>query len=154
MGKSLESSKGSVWALFLTTHAVVLEAIESRLSAAGLPALTWYDVLWALERGKDERARMHELAEKTVLSRSNLTRLIDRLEDARLVKRERAENDRRGAFAVLTSEGKAMRKKMWPVYERCIEAYFEAQVSASEAQTLAAVLQRIQGAAQAGHEVN
>ncbi|MGH8679008.1 MAG: hypothetical protein ACREUQ_11720 [Burkholderiales bacterium] len=43
---------------------------------------------------------------------------------------------------------------MRPVYERCIEAFFEAQVSTFEAQTLAAVLQRIRAAAQVGHEVS
>ncbi len=147
MGKILESSKGSVWALFLTTHAVVLQAIEARLAEAGLPPLAWYDVLWALERGENGRLRMHELAEKTVLSRSNLTRLVDRLEGAGLVTRERAEDDRRGAFAVLTPEGKAMHRKMWPVYQRCIEECFQAHVSDADAQTLAEVLQRMLAAA-------
>ena len=82
MGKSLETSKGSVWALFLTTHAVLLERIETQLAQAGLPPLAWYDVLWGLERAPEQRLRMSELAEKVVLSRSNLTRLADRLADA------------------------------------------------------------------------
>ena len=50
MGKPLESSKGSTWALFLTAHAVLVEKIEERFSAAGLPPFGWYDVLWGLER--------------------------------------------------------------------------------------------------------
>jgi DNA-binding MarR family transcriptional regulator len=143
MGKSLEVAKGSVWALFLTTHAVLVERIEERLAQAGLPALGWYDVLWALERADDQRARMSELADKVVLSRSNLTRLVDRLEDAKLVARERSEEDRRGAYAVLTEKGKVMRKQMWPVYQTAIRDLFEKAISDDEAEVVGAVLRRM-----------
>ncbi len=143
MGKSLESSKGSTWALFLTAHAVLVEKIEERFSAAGMPPFGWYDVLWGLERADGLRLRMHELADKTVITRSNLTRLVDRLEAAGLVTRERAPEDRRGAFAVLTAEGKAMRKKMWPVYSTAIKEFFEDHVSDQEAAEFGEALRRI-----------
>lgn len=147
MGKTLENSEGSVWALFLTTHAVLVEQVELRLASAGLPALGWYDVLWGLERAPAGKLRMHELAGKVVLSRSNLTRLVDRLEEAGLVARERSAEDRRGAFAVLTPEGKTMRRKMWPVYEACIREYFVSVVSEDESKVLADVLRRMLQAA-------
>lgn len=143
MGKSLESAKGSAWALFLTAHAVLVEKIEERLSAAGLPPFAWYDALWGLERAEGHRLRMHELADMTVITRSNLTRLVDRLEAAGLVARERAADDRRGAFAVLTAEGRAMRKKMWPVYSAAIRELFEEHVSEAEAAAFAGALRRI-----------
>jgi DNA-binding MarR family transcriptional regulator len=147
MGKSLETTKGSVWALFLTTHAVLVERIEERLAQASLPALGWYDVLWALERAGDQRTRMSELADKVVLSRSNLTRLVDRLEDAKLVARERSEEDRRGAYAVLTEKGKVMRKQMWPVYQTAIRDLFEKAITDDEAGVVGGVLRRILDAA-------
>jgi DNA-binding MarR family transcriptional regulator len=140
LGKSLETSKGSVWALFLTTHAVLVERIETRLAQAGMPPLAWYDVLWGLERAPDQRLRMSELAEKVVFSRSNLTRLVDRLADAGLVQRERSEEDRRGAYAVLTTEGKAMRRRMWPVYAQGIKELFEDCVTDAQAQVMAEAL--------------
>lgn len=143
MGKSLENTKGSVWALFLKAHAVLVEQVEARLAGAGLPPLGWYDVLWGLERAEGGRLRMHELAEKVALSRSNLSRLVDRLEEAGLVERERSAEDRRGAFAVLTDAGKAVRRKMWPVYEACIREYFGSIVSEDEARVLADVLRRM-----------
>jgi len=149
MGKSLESAKGSTWALFLTAHAVLVEKIEERLGAAAMPPFGWYDVLWGLERADGQRLRMHELAEKTVISRSNLTRLVDRLEAAGLVARERAPEDRRGAFAVLTAEGKAMRRKMWPVYSAAIREFFEDHISEQEAADFGAALRRILKAARA-----
>jgi len=147
MGKSLESTKGSVWALFLTAHAVLVDAIERRLAQAGLPPLGWYDLLWALERSPAQRLRMSELAEKVVLSRSNLTRLVDRLEDAGLVSRERSEDDRRGAYAVLTEAGREMRRRMWPAYEAEIRQLFEGRLSEAEADILGAVLRRLLAAA-------
>jgi DNA-binding MarR family transcriptional regulator len=146
MGKSLEAPKGSVWALFLTAHAVVVEAIEVRLARAGLPGLAWYDVLWALERAGDRRLRMRELAELTVISRSNLTRLVDRLESAGLVVRERAQEDRRGAFAVISAQGRALRRKMWPVYAAAIKDLFEDRLTEREAAVMGDALRRTLGA--------
>lgn len=143
MGKGLESAKGSAWALWLTTHAVMMEKIELRLAATGLPLLAWYDVLWGLERAAEGRLRLGELAEKVVLSRSNLTRLVDRLEQAKLVARERSDEDRRGAYAVITAAGRALRKKMWPVYEAAIKEFFEAHLTEAEARSLSAILRRM-----------
>jgi DNA-binding MarR family transcriptional regulator len=133
--------------MFLTTHAVLVERIESRLAEAGLPPLAWYDVLWGLERAPDQRWRMSELAEKVVLSRSNLTRLVDRLEDAGLVQRERSEEDRRGAYAVLTADGKTMRRRMWPVYAQGIKELFEDRLSDTQAQVMGEALRNILDAA-------
>ena len=147
MGKSLETSKGSIWPLFLTAHAVLVERIESRLAQAGLPPLAWYDVLWGLERAPDQRLRMSDLANKVVLSRSNLTRLVDRLEDAGLVERERSEEDRRGAYAVLTESGQAVRRSMWPVYAQGIRDLFESQLPDDEATIMGAMLRRLLAAA-------
>lgn len=142
-----ESKSNSVWPLFLTTHAVLVSKIEARLSAAGLPLLSWYDVLWALERAEGRRLRMSELAELTVFSRSNLTRLVDRLESAGLVERIRSAEDRRGAFAVVTPAGRAMRRKMWQVYSVAIKDLFEDHIGKGEAQQMGHVLKRILDAA-------
>jgi DNA-binding MarR family transcriptional regulator len=150
MGKSLETAKGSVWALFLTAHAVLIEQIEARLAQQDLPPLAWYDVLWALEGAQDQRLRMNELADAVVLSRSNLTRLVDRLEQAELVERQRSEDDRRGAFAVLAAAGKVMRKRMWPVYQSAIRELFEEGINESEAAAMGKALRRLLERARSG----
>lgn len=147
MGRAFETPAGSVWPLFLTAHAVLVERIEARLAGAGLPPLAWYDVLWALERAPERRLRMSELADHVVLSRSNLTRLVDRLEEAGLVARERSEEDRRGAYAVITTEGREVRRKMWPTYEAGIREVFDSQLGEAEARPMAAALQRMLDAA-------
>ena len=145
--KSGVTQSTSTWALFLTVHSVLLGKMESALKTANLPPLEWYDVLWALERAPGHRLRMHELAHLVVLSRSNLTRLVDRLESAKLVEREPSVDDKRGAYCVLKPAGSALGKKMWPVYEKCIFDLFNEHISEKEDAALNTALRRILTAA-------
>ncbi|HJQ62139.1 MAG TPA: MarR family transcriptional regulator [Burkholderiales bacterium] len=147
MAKNPPETIRSAWPLFVTTHAAVVARIEAALAGAGLPELAWYDVLWAIERSPEQKLRLHELARELVFSRSNLTRLVDRIEEARLVKRERAEDDRRGYYAVITAAGVGLRKKMWPVYSKAIEAYFDRHLTQAENTTVRGVLRRVLDAA-------
>ena len=133
--------KGHAWALLLTAHATLVERIETALAAAELPPLAWYDVLWELEKA-DGRMRMHDLARRVVLSRSNLSRLADRLEDAGLIERENCPEDGRGYNVVLTRAGRVMRKKMWPKYEAEIERVFSRHITPDEARVFAEALTR------------
>jgi len=139
MGKD---PKGHAWAVLLAAHATLVEKIETALARAKLPPLAWYDVLWELEKAEGGKLRMHELARRVVLSRSNLTRLADRLEDAKLVAREDTPHDRRGYHCVITPAGLAMRKKMWPAYRAEIERLFSRHITADEARTIGDALAR------------
>jgi DNA-binding MarR family transcriptional regulator len=134
---------GSTWRFFLTAHSRLLTLVEKRLSEANLPSLDWYDVLFVLKESPEHRLRLSEVADKVLISRSNLTRLIDRLESAELLQRKRCPNDRRGAYAVLTDAGIAMQQKMWEVYSQCIADYFCTHLDAEEVEVLHRVLTRI-----------
>jgi len=112
------------WRALLNVHRRVVAAVDAELQQADLPPLTWYDVLWPLRRAKGRRLRMGSLAEQVTLSRTGLSRLIDRLEDAGLLRREPAPEDRRGSYVVLTPAGAALLRRMWPVYERVLEQEF------------------------------
>lgn len=146
-GKIPAEGKPSAWAVFLTAHAVLVGGVEQRLRAAGMPELAWYDVLWALERTAGQRLRMNELAGLTVISRSNLTRLVDRLQAAGLVERDRDCADRRGAYAVLTKAGRAQRRRMWKVYSETIDDLFDGHLSTDENATMRDLLMRLLDAA-------
>lgn len=143
----LEQGREEAWRALITAHSVAIEGIERGLSEAGLPPLGWYDVLLELSVAPRGRLRMHELASAVVLSRSGLTRLVDRLERAGLLRREPDPADGRGSFAVLTDEGSRMREKMWPVYAKGIAEHFGAHVSDEEAEVLSRVLGRVRAAA-------
>ncbi|MDQ3695950.1 MAG: MarR family transcriptional regulator [Chloroflexota bacterium] len=138
----------AAWRALLSAHSLVIQAIERDLATAGLVPLTWYDVLVALWEAPDHRLRLHELAHAVLLSRSGLTRLVDRLEAAGLLRREPCADDRRGAYAVLTTEGRAAQLRAWPVYAHGIAAYFAQHLSSAETTVLATALTRV-GAAPA-----
>jgi DNA-binding MarR family transcriptional regulator len=113
------------------------------LLEAKLPPLGWYDVLLELSAAPGCRLRMHEVARAVVLSRSGLTRLVDRLEKAGLLRREPDQSDRRGAFAVLTDEGGDMLRQMWPVYAAGIAEHFGRHISDEVAHVLNEALSRV-----------
>jgi DNA-binding MarR family transcriptional regulator len=141
--------QSSVWRLFLTVHVRLLEKIELRLAQAGLPPLEWYDVLFTLKEAPDYRLRLSELAARILLSRSNLTRLVDRLEKAGLLRRDACSSDRRGTFAVLTQAGLAMQQQIWAVYAEAISDYFACHLQdEDEIKILQQVLSRLLTTAQ------
>jgi len=99
-----------------------------------------------LYEAPDRRLRMHELAQRVVLSRSGLTRFVDRLETEGYLTRERSGTDRRGAYAVITERGIAALRQAWPVYARGISQYFAQWLTAEEAEVLGSALERIEQA--------
>ena len=143
----LDQLRSSLWRLFLTAHTRLLERMEEKLVQADLPPLERYDVLFSLKEAPNHQLRLSELAQKVLLSRSNLTRLVDRLERANLLCRQSCPNDRRGTYAVLMPAGLAMQEQMWAVYSEAIEEYFAAHVDDSEAKILQQVLKRLLAAA-------
>lgn len=139
----LDELRLAAWRNFLTAHANLIDTIDRELKAADRLPLNWYDVLIELFEAPEKRLRLHELAQKVVLSRSGITRLVDRLEAAGLLQREVARGDRRGAFATLTDRGKDAIKKSWLPYSKGIAKHFGAHVSEEEAQIIRDVFARM-----------
>ena len=121
--------------------------VEEALAGAELPPLAWYDVLWAVRRAPGKQVRMAGLAEGLTLSRGGVTKLVDRLESAGLLRRERAEDDGRGFYAVLTAEGEQMLRRMWPVYACVLRKTFVDALSEAEAEAISTGLERAKVAA-------
>ena len=144
---SLDQGRAAAWRALITSNALVLERIERTLAEAELPPLGWYDVLLELSGAPGGRLRMHELARAVVLSRSGLTRLVDRLERAGLLGREPDPADRRGSYAAITEEGRAVLRRMWPVYAAGIAEHFGRHLGDEEARVIAAALGRVAYAA-------
>ncbi len=91
----LEASELAAWRGMLKVHAALVKALDSELEAAhGLP-LTSYEVLIFLRAAPERRLRMAELADRTLLSRSGMTRLVDRLERDGLLRRDTCSSDAR-----------------------------------------------------------
>jgi DNA-binding MarR family transcriptional regulator len=119
------------WRAFLNAHAHVTRAISRDLAEAGLPDLSWYDLLWAIYRHPDQRLRVNELAREVVLSPTAMSRFVDRVEAAGYVRREPDPADRRALRVAITDSGAALLRRMWPVYQAGIERYFAAHLGSS-----------------------
>lgn len=96
----------AVWRSFLRTHTHLLRKLGQGLHAQGKIAIGSYDVLVQLAEAPQNRLRMSELAEAVLLSRSGLTRLVDRLQKDGLVQRQPDPDDARGMYTVLTPTGR------------------------------------------------
>ncbi len=118
------------WRAFLTAHALVSRRLDDDLRAEHQMTLAEYAALLQLAESPDRRLRMNQLAEGIVLSRSGVTRLIDRLEANGLVARSHCSTDGRGAEAVLTDQGLSRLRQASRTHLRGIEAYFLGNVQA------------------------
>jgi DNA-binding MarR family transcriptional regulator len=139
---SLPDSHLRAWRGVLNAHAAVVERVEHALADADLPPLAWYDVLWAVRRAPGRRARMAELAEGLTVSRGGLTKLADRLERSGLLRREAADDDGRGVYAVITPAGEEMLRRMWREYSKVLRETFAQAIDPEEAGVIAAGLER------------
>src|SRR5262245_58549579 len=104
------------WRRFYVSFWRVFAAIEADLMAAKLPSLAWYDALYQLYLAPERRLRMSELARTALLSRSGLTRLVDKLEKEKLLARRSCAEDGRVQYAELTDKGVETLRKIWGVY--------------------------------------
>jgi DNA-binding MarR family transcriptional regulator len=102
----LSEAELASWRGFLRVHAALARELDAELIANhGLP-LSSYEVLLTVADAPGERMRMSEIADSVLLSRSGVTRLVDRLERDGLVERIPCEDDARGQYAVLTERGR------------------------------------------------
>lgn len=131
------------WARLIRAHRTALSSVEKALKQAGLPPLIWYDVLLELERARDRGLRPFELERELLLPQYGVSRLIERIEKAGHLKRETVEDDGRGQRLVITTTGKAFRRRMWPVYGQAIEDAVGAKLTSTQAKTLSGLLARL-----------
>src|SRR3954451_65801 len=102
----LDERELRAWRGMLRVHATLTKALDAELEAAhGLP-LSSYEVLMHLHDAEGQRLRMSDLAALAILSRSGLTRLVDRLARGGLIARESCRSDARGSFAALSRAGR------------------------------------------------
>lgn len=142
----LTPAERKAWRALYEAHGLVTRRIENDLHAAGVGSLSDYGVLYALYEAPNRRVRLAELADNAMLSRSGLTRLVDRLESNGYLKREPYPDDRRGTLAVLTDAGIDEMRRIWAIYSAGIARYFAAQVSDTEVATITVALRRVTAA--------
>lgn len=125
-----------------SAYLLISERFEKELAEEGLPDLGFYGVLLALSDAP-EPSRPRDLLCKVNVTKSGLTRLVDRIEKAGLLEREYCPSDRRGTFLKITDEGRQTLAKMQPVRERVFRQSFVDLVSEEDAKTVARVMDHV-----------
>ena len=120
------------WRAFLEAHARVSRRLDEELRAEHGLSLAEYDALLQLAEAPDHRLRMNQLADRVILSRSGVTRLIDRLALDGFVERAHCSSDARGAEAVLTDAGMACLREAARTHLRGIDRHFLSVVTADD----------------------
>ncbi len=133
----------AAWRALLLAQSGAVRAIEADLAAQGTIPLSWYDVLLELNAAPHRRLRMADLAARTVLSRTRVSRLVDELAAEGFITREPDPDDGRAAFAVLSTAGKATLRKAAPVYLAGIQRHFTDHLDHDERAALTHSLNKV-----------
>ena len=131
------------WALFLEAHSHLSDQLERELLAECQLPLSWYDVLVQIRLAPGERLRLHDLGQSVLLSKSGLSRRINRMEAAGLVRREECPVDGRGVFAVLTCHGRQVLEQVTPTLLRGVFEHFAQYLTDEEAASMSTIFKRI-----------
>ena len=135
----LDRDELAAWRGMLRTHAELTRALDAELAREHDLPLSSYEVLLFLADSESGRMRMSELADSVLLSRSGLTRLVDRLERQGLLRRERCESDARGLFAEITPEGRELFDAARVTHLDGVRKLFLSRYSRDELKMLAAL---------------
>jgi DNA-binding MarR family transcriptional regulator len=141
--QALSESEVAAWRGLLRSHSALIAELDAELEREhGLP-LTSYEVLLQLAEAPDCSLRMGALAERLYLSRSGLTRLVDRLVKQGLVERAECESDRRGSYAQLTADGRRRFDRARPTHLAGIRRHFRGRLDESDQARLAQIWAKI-----------
>jgi DNA-binding MarR family transcriptional regulator len=130
------------WRLYFESALALVDVLDDELERdAGIP-LRWYDVLVHLEKTPDG-LRMNELAERILYSKSGFTRVVDRMEEAALVRRLRPDHDRRSILVVLTDQGRAKLDQARRHHRHAIEQHFSRHLTEADIKALTRALDKL-----------
>lgn len=142
-GARLSARELAAWRGMLRVHAEVTQALDAELRSAHGLTLSAYEVLLFLEEAEGRRMRMTDLAARVLLSRSGITRSVDRLAQQGLVTRIAAETDGRGLYAELTDAGAAVLEAAGRTHRAGIRRAYLSRITPDDQATLGAVWQQV-----------
>jgi DNA-binding MarR family transcriptional regulator len=142
-GARLSDEELGAWRGMLRVHAELLRALDAELEARHDLPISSYDVLVNLAEAPGGKLRMRDLADAVLLSRSGLTRLVDRLEREGLLRRVPCPSDARGAFAEVTPAGRERLAEARPTHLAGVRERFLSRFEAAELSLLASLWERV-----------
>ena len=141
--KQAENLGLGAWLTLLQARSTVMDAIEDDLQrAVGLP-LAWFEVLLQVAGAPDGRLKMQDLAHSVLLSKSGVTRLVDRMVEAGLLARETHPSDRRVVYATATPKGREALRDALPVHDESLNRHFATVLTPAELRMISATLTKV-----------
>jgi DNA-binding MarR family transcriptional regulator len=141
--EALSEGELRAWRGLLRAYGCLAKRLDAELEQAHRLPMTSYEVLHHLQEASGGRMRMCELAEQAQLSRSGLTRLVDRLEREELLERCSCQHDARGSYACLTEAGRERLQEAHVTHLAVVREHFFSQFSELELGGLADMCERI-----------
>ncbi|MCI0551419.1 MAG: MarR family transcriptional regulator [Anaerolineae bacterium] len=144
MPEHFSKCEQNAWGGFLGAYAHINRLIEADLQEHSRITHVEYEVLLRLSWEPTHRKRIQDLAAQSILTRSGVSRVVERLEKAGLVTREEATEDRRGAYAILTEAGMERFRAALEKHVAFVREHFLGRFSEQELEQMAGFWQRIQ----------
>ena len=110
------------WMELNRIRALLVQAVDRKLRQAGLPPLTWYDILWTIEK-RGGAVRPQEVRQDLIFEPSALSHMARRMEKAKLIETVTAPDDGRGKLLTLTPAGREARRQVWKIYAPMLEKH-------------------------------
>jgi len=131
------------WIQLLRARDSALAVVENALKDAGLPSLSWYDVLLEVERAGPGGIRASDLQKELLLPQYGISRLLSRIEAEGFITRRSSAEDGRAQEIVMTQEGRNLRRRMWAVYGPAIDSALGSKLSGAECDKLKSLLGKL-----------
>jgi DNA-binding MarR family transcriptional regulator len=131
------------WRVFFECALALPDILDAELEDAVSLPFRWYDVLVQLEEAGGRGVQMNEVASRILASKSGLTRVIDRMEEAGLVQRERPESNRRVVLVTMTPKGADTLQDARRYHRDGIRRHFTEHLTETEIAALASSLEKV-----------
>lgn len=142
--------EGQAWWAILRSSTLLIRNLDADLQADCGLSLDWFDVLVNVHQWPERSMPLSKLSDNIVLSRSGLTRLLDRMEAAGLVKRTLSSTDRRRFDVSLTDKGAAEFERVWPKHQRDVRERCMRHLTPTQMRTIHAGLSKVIAANEGG----
>ena len=142
MGNSTDP-RFQAWSLLIDTYALLMPRLGNELEEEAGMSPSWFDVLVNLLIASNHQMRMGDLAERTVISFSRVSRVVDELARRGMVERMPDADDRRAVIVKLTPAGRKRQREAGRVHARGIQEHFGAHLTQRQAQSIVAALEAV-----------
>jgi DNA-binding MarR family transcriptional regulator len=145
-GERPDACRIGAWMALLDAHSRLTARLEAELERGHGISLAQYEVLYRLSEASEQRLRLNQLTSHARMTKSGVSRLVERLSSQGLIRTERCPSDRRGAFAVLTPAGAGVFRRASSLHLRGVQDHFGSLLDDAEASSLRAALERVRDA--------